>query len=322
MAELSHRALRELIETFNFDPVKSGRLQSNGPDKYFTEMISAGALLGGGPFEAFYLDNGPCPEKLVYQLVGSNQDQLVRAAALLDGRECAGIDINMGCSAPAIRRTGAGAAWMSSIDKAGELIAALRRVTTRPLSVKLRLGLGIEPLEADFDYLVRFCRRLEAEGLDFITLHPRTAREKFRRQSRWEYVDRLRGELGIPVAGNGDIACAADLARRAEQGPVMIGRAAVRRPWIFAEARKKLEKMVPGTFLKETGLLFLELLAQYQPPEFHVSRARRFFEYFCDNLKWGNYVKNELNRENDLLGIEKAWRKYFEREPDAGTQRR
>jgi tRNA-dihydrouridine synthase len=308
MAELSHRPLRELIEIFNPDPVKG----VTGCDIYFTEMISAGALFGGGSFEPFYLDNGPRPEKLVYQLVGSGQDQLVRAAALLNEKECAGIDINMGCSAPLIRRTGAGVAWMASIDKAGELVAALKNVTKHPLSVKLRLGMGLESPEAEFDYLVRFCRRLEAEGLDFITLHPRTAREKFRRESRWEYVNRLREALAIPVVGNGDIANAADLARRAEHGSVMVGRAAVRRPWIFAEARTK----VPGTDLEETGLLFLELLAKYQPPEFYVSRAQRFFSYFCDNLKWGNYVKTLLNREQDLLGIEKAWKGYFEGAPE------
>jgi hypothetical protein len=63
--------------------------------------------------------------------------------------------------------------------------------------------------------------------------------------------------------------------------------------------------------LEETGLHFLELLARYQPPEFHLSRARRFFGYFCDNLKWGNYLKNLLNREGALSGIEQVWRGYF-----------
>jgi tRNA-dihydrouridine synthase len=161
--------------------------------------------------------------------------------------------------------------------------------------------------------LVRFCRRLEEEGVELITLHPRTAREKFKRRARWDYVSALRKELRIPLAGNGDIASAEEMLRRAEDcDAVMIGRLAVRRPWVFAEA-----KSIPGTekvtdiFLEETGLRFLELLSRYQPPEFHLSRARRFFSYFCDNLKWGNYLKNLLNRETSLAGIERAWRRYF-----------
>ena len=304
MAELSHRALRELIDEFG------------GCDCYFTEMISAGALVGGGPFEDWYVDNGPCPEKLVYQITGADIEQIVKAAALLDSRDCAGIDINMGCCAPLIRKTGAGIAWMSSIERAGELVERTRRVVKRRLSVKLRLGLS-----EDFDYLVRFCRCLEERGVDFITLHPRTASEKFKRSARWDYVGRLRRELGVPVAGNGDIAGAAELLRRASGScdAVMVGRAAVRCPWIFAEARN-LRAEIAGDAagresfsvnVEETGLRFLELLTLWQPSEFHISRARRFFAFFCDNLKWGTYLKNLLNREESLAGVERVWRGYF-----------
>jgi tRNA-dihydrouridine synthase len=306
MAELSHRGLRELIEDFG------------GCGLYVTEMISAGALLAKGPFEAWYLDAGPCPDRVIYQLTGADPEQLARAAALLDCRGCAGIDLNMGCSAPAITRTGAGVRWMASIDRAGALIRLVRRRITRPLSVKLRIG-G----EDDLEYLVSFCRRLEEEGVEFITLHPRTAKEKFKRRARWEYVAALRAALGIPVAGNGDIDSAQELIRRAA-GPwdaVMVGRGAVRQPWIFAAARN-LESGCPplcpgaGIDLEATGIRFLELLSRCQPPEFHLSRARRFFSYFCDNLKWGTYMKTRLNREQSLAGIERAWRGYFQENGD------
>ncbi|MDR2305492.1 MAG: tRNA-dihydrouridine synthase family protein [Treponema sp.] len=333
MAELSHRALRELIESFG------------GCDEYFTGMISAGALFGGGPFEKWYLDAGPCPKKTVYQLVGADMEQLARATVLLDGRECAGIDINMGCSAPLIRKTGAGVAWMADIDRAGKLIARLRPLTRRRLSVKLRTGFN-----DDFDYLLRFCRRLEAEGLDLVTLHPRNASEKFKRRARWDYVGRLKQELSIPVVGNGDIDSAEALAEKAgPQGSpcdaVMPGRAAVQKPWIFAHAQALAAPSIPldprpGTFhrtneperrfpsggthtktfddaksfivpdLEETALRFLEFLVRHQPPEFHISRARRFFSFFCKNFKWGTWLANSLNREESLSGMERVLREY------------
>jgi tRNA-dihydrouridine synthase len=109
----------------------------------------------------------------------------------------------------------------------------------------------------------------------------------------------------------------------------------VRRPWIFAEARRLLAGGTePGPAdqregppadrpvdLENTGLRFLELLARYQPPEFHLSRARRFFNYFCDNLKWGTYVKNLLNREQSLAGIAEAWRGCFASSPEEFSYR-
>jgi tRNA-dihydrouridine synthase len=130
-------------------------------------------------------------------------------------------------------------------------------------------------------------------------------------------------ELGIPVAGNGDIAGPEDLVRRASSSccdAVMAGRSAVRAPWLFAAAKKALadpqaatvSPNLPETIdLEELGLRFLELLTLYQPPEFHISRARRFFNYFCDNLKWGTHVKNLLNREMTLGGVARAWSAYF-----------
>jgi len=307
MAEISHRALRELIEDFG------------GCDGYFSEMISAPALLAGGPLEKWYIDSAPNPEKCVFQLVGSDIDDMSRAAAVLDKLECAGIDINMGCSAPLIRKTGAGASWMGSIDRAGELISRIRAQVHRRLSVKLRIG-----FKDDFDYLARFCRRLEQEGAELITLHPRLVTEKFKRLARWDYVFKLRSELKIPVAGNGDIDSANGLVRRAGQcDAVMVGRVAVKMPWIFAEAREverkvhtkaqrhEEDKGLISVNIEEIGLRFLELLAKHQPPEFHISRARRFFGFFCDNLKWGTYLKNQLNREETLAGIEKVWKEHF-----------
>ena len=117
LASLSHRGLREMICAFG------------GCDLFFSEMISADALVGRSNYERWYLDAGPRPERLVYQLVGSASETLSRAAVqLLDhaaGVEastgisaCAGIDLNMGCSAPEMVRQGAGVHWMGHPDAA------------------------------------------------------------------------------------------------------------------------------------------------------------------------------------------------------------
>ena len=278
MAELSHRALRELIETFG------------GCDLYYSEMISAGALTAGGPYEKFYLDNNPVPERFVYQLCGSSIAEITAAAALLEGYDALGIDINMGCSAPAIIRQGAGSAWLGDRAMAAALIRSVRRQTKKRLSVKLRIGIN-----DDFENLVRFCLALEAEGLDFITLHPRTTKEKFKRKARWNYVGSLNAALHIPVAGNGDIDSAeqcAVYAQRADYAAIMLGRLAVRQPWIFAKVTQRSSFVQPDFI--ESALLFLDLLEQHQPPEFIAGRARRFFLYYCKNFTWGTYLYNQF----------------------------
>jgi tRNA-dihydrouridine synthase len=123
--------------------------------------------------------------------------------------------------------------------------------------------------------------------------------------------------LGIPVVGNGDIGSAEELVRRAawDCDGVMIGRLAVRAPWIFAQVRS-VPALPERVNLEETALRFLELLAQYQPREFLLSRARRFFAYFCDNLLWGTYVKTLLAREQELSGMARVLSAYFRDHPE------
>ena len=304
MATLSHRAFRELLEDFG------------GCDTYFAEMIGAAPFLYGGRFESYYADPLPRPDRLIYQIVGGDAGQLAQAAAVLNTRGTAGIDVNMGCSAPDIVKTGAGVRWMADAEAARAMIGAVRAVVTTRLSVKLRLG-----ADEDFERLVVFCRMLQDEGVEMLTLHPRTASEKFRRRARWDYVGKLRAELSIPVVGNGDVDSVPVLLSRAA-GPcdgVMVGRAAIKMPWIFAAARKAL---TGGTELPEmidleaVAVRFLELLAKHQPPEFYETRARRFFHYFCDNLKWAHHVRTLLNREKELPAIAAALRAHFAQNPE------
>ena len=96
MATLSHEAFRRAVARFG------------GCDEYFTEMINASSLLNMGPWEKFYLMDGPEPEKIVWQLTGNKAEPLAQAAALVAGLEGRGVDLNMGCSAPQIANTGAG----------------------------------------------------------------------------------------------------------------------------------------------------------------------------------------------------------------------
>ncbi|WP_304221470.1 tRNA-dihydrouridine synthase [Gracilinema caldarium] len=315
LAALSHRALRQLIYEFG------------GCDEYFSEMLSAPSLLAANPLESYYLDAGPVPEQLVYQIVGSDPEVLAQAAALLDERDCRGIDLNMGCSAPEIVRIGAGVWWMDHPDEAFALAGKLRKAIRRHrFSVKLRLG-----SDENLDRLVYFCRGLEREGVDLITVHPRTSKEKLKRRARWTAVEVVKEALSIPVAGNGDIEDASQLVHRARSGcdAVMVGRAAVRAPWIFAEARalEQAEHVMaePSTAELATAeprdidLLavadrFLELLELYQPPEYFESRSKKFFLYFCENLTWAHHVRTLLGRETERRGMMWVLENYFAQE--------
>lgn len=308
MATLSHAAFRIAVE------------KCGGADEYFTEMINAPSLVTGGPFEKFYTENIPCPQKIVWQLTGNKAEPLAKAASILAGLGGAGIDVNMGCSAPQIYKTGAGIAWMlKGLDETREMIRGVKKAVDSSksgmrLSVKCRLG----PDNFTQDSFFSFTDMLVDEGVQLITLHPRTIKERERFAPRFEYAQMLISRYGekIPVFINGCIKDGSSLKAALDLAPdadgVMISRAAAQKPWIFDQLRGGHGRIDA----ERLALDFIEDLKIHQPPEFLKTRMQRFFFYYCMNFSFGHYFqKLMLNASSMEESIERV-KEYFVQQPD------
>lgn len=308
MATISHPAFRTLIEKFG------------GCDEYFTEMINAGTLLTGGQFENYYINPAPVPEKIVWQLTGHDAEHMKEAARVLAGLPGLGIDINMGCSAPDIYKYGAGIAWMlKDMSETLAMVRAVRSVVPaeKRLSVKLRLGDDNFTDAGFFD----FCDMLVGEGIELLTLHPRTKKEKLVRPPRYEYCQKLaeRYKGRLPVYLNGNVKDSASYENAVVRCPdvkgVMISRAAVQKPWIFRE----LQPDDPiSTNMEELCLSYIDFIEKYQPPEFWKTRLQRFFTYFAQNFKFSHYAQtqfiNAAAQSNEAL--RSSIKEFFEKCPE------
>ena len=313
MATISHPAFRILVEHFG------------GCDEYFTEMINAGSLLNFGPFEKFYIDPVPCPDKIVWQLTGSDAPRMKDAAAQLAELPGIGIDINMGCSAPDIYKTGAGIGWMlKDMAETQEMVRAVRSAVpaSKRLSVKLRLGDESFTEQGFFD----FCDMLTGEGVELLTLHPRTKKEKLARPPRYKYCQQLaeRYKDKVPVYLNGNVKDKAsfDFARAAcpDVAGVMISRAAVQKPWIFQELKDSSYcKLADEPInMEELCLEYVDLIEKYQPQEFWKTRLQRFYTYFCMNFAFSHYAQTQFINAADKGNEElrKTIKEFFEKCPE------
>ncbi|MCR5290351.1 MAG: tRNA-dihydrouridine synthase family protein [Treponema sp.] len=320
MATLSHEAFRVLIERFG------------GCDEYYTEMIHAPSLLTGGQFEKYYLLNGPVPEKIVWQLTGPTAEPLAKACAVVAKLGGIGVDINMGCCAPEIYKSGAGIAWMlKPVDETRSMVQGVKQALQdytagdgRPmrLSVKLRLG--------DEDYtdaaFFSFTDMLVECGVMQLTLHARTRKEKYRGNPRWKYVSQLKDRYkkhGVTIILNGavhDIASAQNaIATAPESDGIMIARAAVQKPWIFSELAATLDggqKKDCSIDLLQLGLDYLDALQLYQPPEFWKSRSQRFFAYYCNNFSFAHYAQTQMLNAKDMDDARSRLSAYFDKVPE------
>jgi len=198
-----------------------------------SEEIDAAALFHGDPrrtdIAAYYPEERP----LAMQLLGCDADLLTRAARLLEERGADIVDLNMGCPVSKIVSRGKGAALMRDIPTTARLLRALRQALRVPLTVKIRGGWDDAHANA-----VEVARMAEAEGVDAITVHPRTRSQLFTGKAPWTVIAEVVDAVRIPVTGNGDVRSMADARRMAaETGcrSVMIGRGALGRPWVFDE---------------------------------------------------------------------------------------
>lgn len=243
MATLSHEAFRRCVENFG------------DCDEYFTEMINASSLLTMGPFEKYYLLNEVAPQKMVWQLTSNNGEKLALAATLLAQKGGIGIDINMACCAPQIYKTGAGISWMLKDLKITQNALSLVKKSLQDyenktgkhlrLSVKCRLG------DENFteNSFFNFTDMLVQEGVELITLHPRTLKEKYRLEPKYEFLKKLcehYKNLKVPVEiyANGNIKDTNSAKKVLNLCPnvsgLMISRAAAQKPWIFNQIKYEL----------------------------------------------------------------------------------
>lgn len=197
----------------------------------FTEMLNAEGLIRKP--SRLFLDQEDHP--VVVQLFGSDGEVLAEAATIAETLGADVVDINMGCPAEQVVKTGAGAALLRSPEKVEHILDKVRKAIRIPLTIKMRLGWDRESIVA-----VDLARRAEERGVDGVTLHPRTRVQGFRGKPDWRLIGEMKEALTIPVIGNGDITSpqlATQLRKETGCDGIMVGRAALGNPWIFSHPR-------------------------------------------------------------------------------------
>ena len=176
-----------------------------------------------------------CP--VIAQMIGNDIPSLVRTAQELSRQPVAAIDLNLGCPAPVVYRKCAGGGLLRDLDRVDGILGALRKAIPGKFTVKTRLGFDNErTLEA----LIPLFRK---HAVDLVTVHGRTVLQMYRGGIRHDLIALAARELACPVLANGNVSTPRDaagvLAATGAAG-LMIGRGAVRNPWIFSQIREHL----------------------------------------------------------------------------------
>ncbi|HIJ78684.1 MAG TPA: tRNA-dihydrouridine synthase family protein [Deltaproteobacteria bacterium] len=306
MAGLTHTVLRRLIMAYG------------GMGLLSTEMLAATKLPRENAEISPYLVRSAVETPLSYQLLVCRVEDLGPAINALHGLRADAVDLNLGCPAPFVRRMGAGSKLMESPAKVRALVAEARRLTSLPLTAKIRLGEDLDEAK-----LRDFCLMLEGEGLDLLTVHARLRGEAFCRKPRWQWVGKVKEWLTIPVVANGGI-FSVDDARKclAESGAdgLMIGRAAAIKPWLFAEiAREVYGASIPAPEVRLPVLYleFVRILIESFLPERQLGRLKEFTHYFAKNYAFGHQLASAVQPSHSVAEArERALAFFVRNDPD------
>ncbi len=248
------------------------------------------------------------------QIIGAEAGGILRTARELAAHPIAGIDLNLGCPSPTVCRKRAGAGLLRQPAALAELLGRLRDGIAGVFTVKTRLG---HASAEEFSGLLEIFRPL---GLDGVTVHARTVLQGYRGPVDHARVRQAVDALDCPVLANGnivDVATGLAYQRLSGAAGLMVGRGAIRNPWIFGQLRAAWENRPPQTPVGRDLLRFIEELwenvARESPvyePEKHVNHMKRSVCYICHGL--GEAFEHELRRSRSPEGFWEICRRHLD----------
>lgn len=198
-----------------------------------TEMISCKSLLHR-PLSAYrrYLEKYPDDGPTCFQLFGDNAEELGLATKIITDQGADLINLNCGCPVNKVRKQGAGSKLLENPKKIFDLITAMKRNTSLPVSIKIRItAKGAEDFNAEIAQVVNDA------GADFLIVHGRHWTEGYNEECHYDQIQFFVENVKVPVIGNGNVSDLASLQKMCATGcaGAMVGRATIGRPWLIAQ---------------------------------------------------------------------------------------
>lgn len=284
-----------------------------GAGLVYTEMVSAKALFYGDEKTKLLLNSDNKEKPLAVQIFGSDLESIAFAVKYLNGYADI-IDINMGCPAPKIVKNGDGSKLLLNLDLVKQIVETAVNNANVPVTVKIRKGWDKENIVA-----VEAAKIIENAGASAITVHGRTRSEFYAGEADWDIIKKVKGEVKIPVIGNGDVKTALDAKRMLEYtnvDAVMIGRAALGNPWIFEEVLYFLQtgKELGDITCEErlnTIIEHMELEVKEKGENVAVREMRKHISGYTKNLKDASNLRNMVNKLQTKEDVIKCLKEYF-----------
>jgi len=224
MAGMTDTAFRRLVK------------RKGGCGLVVSEMVSSEGLVRGIDRTLEYAEFTEEERPVAIQIFGGDPEKMAAAAQIVEAMGADIVDVNMGCPVQKIAKHNAGCSLMREPAHAAEVVRAMSRAVKIPVTVKMRAGWDADDINAP-----DLARRIEDAGAAAVAVHGRTAAQSYSGSSDWDLIARVAAGLSIPVFGSGDCVDPEQVVQRltgTRVAGVLVGRGALRNPWIFEQAAR------------------------------------------------------------------------------------
>ncbi len=285
-----------------------------------TDLLNSHSLLKESPRAMRLAATCEADAPLCMQVYGSQHDPLPDAARWAVDHGADIIDINMGCPVDKVAKKNGGSMLLcdpeSTIHLAASIIDAVGKAGNVPVTAKIRLGWDDQRIVGPV-----LARALEDVGIAAITVHGRTTEQRFRGEVRLDGIAQVKAAVtSIPVIGNGDIRTADDAVRMIEAtgcDAVMVGRGALRRPWIFEQIRSRLVDDIDlpdPTFNEKLRIIerHLDLMLEFQDERMVLHRLRSAIAWYGKTMGHVKPLKEAVRTATTSVDIRSALRAWVD----------
>ncbi len=284
-----------------------------GADVMVTEFVSAEGIMQADERTRKYTDFSETQRPVGVQLFGADGTRMGEAAKkIIDWKRPDFIDINFGCPVNKVVARNGGSSLLKDCPLLSSVAEGVAKAVGDqvPVTAKIRIGWDETLVNA-----VEVAKILEGCGMQAIAVHGRTRSQGYGGEANWDVIDAVARAVSVPVIGNGDISCGADLAKRKAEtavSGVMIGRAAMQNPWVFREAKHFVQtgEVLPPVPLEERWELVLRhcRLAvdskRYGDERQTLTAMRSRLMAYCKGFPGAKELRQKICQVSSVLEIE------------------
>lgn len=278
------------------------------PDYFFTEFFRVHAQSRPEKHILRSIDENTTGRPVFAQLIGEDLGHMERTARELLRHPVAGIDLNLGCPAPKVYKKNVGGGLLREPEKIAQILGTLRAAVPGLFTVKMRIGFQDT---ANYD---RILELINEHRVDLLSVHGRTVKEMYRSEVHYDFIARAVERVRCPVLANGNVASptrAAAVVAQTSAAGVMIGRHAIRNPWIFRQCREHFAgaPVTPIT-LADVREYVERLYRATQVPDlaerYHVNKMKKYLNFVGQSVDPAGDFLHDMRRaetETELFAV-------------------